>query len=182
MVCLVRQKPPICQTCCLFIALLAGTFTSDVVAQGPAPRFLNVTKEANIGFSHLKGNRGVATILEEAGPGVCVADYNGDGWPDVYFVNGRDLHGRAVSVRNALYRNNGDGTFTDVTEVAGAPGTGFGLGCIWGDYDNDGHPDLYVTQYGKNVLYHNNGNDTFTDATAKAHVEATDFGTLFHTG
>jgi hypothetical protein len=178
----VRQKSPLRRTCCFFVALLVGTMACDVVAQEPQPRFVNVTKEANIAFSHLKGNRGVATILEEAGPGVCVADFNGDGWPDVYFVNGRDLHGGAVAARNALYRNNGDGTFTDVTETSGVPGTGFGLGCVWGDYDNDGYPDLFVTQYGKNVLYHNNGNGTFTDVTAKAHVDGTDFGTLFHTG
>ncbi len=146
------------------------------------PRFNDVTAEAKIEFSHLKGNLAVATILEEAGPGVCVADYNGDGWPDIYFVNGRDLHRRGISARNALYRNNGDGTFTDVTDSAEVPGTGFGLGCVWGDYDNDGHPDLYVTQYGKNVLYHNNGDGTFSDVTAKAHVDGMDFGTQVHTG
>ena len=64
------------------------------------------------------------TILEEAGPGVCVADYDGDGYPDIYFVNGRDLSGRDADIRNALYRNNGDGTFRDVTEKAGVPGNG----------------------------------------------------------
>ncbi len=164
------------------VAALAVPVASGSGEQDSGPRFRDVTREANIKFSHLKGNLGVATILEEAGPGVCVADYNGDGWPDIYFVSGRDLHGRGIPARNALYRNNGDGTFTDVTEAAGVPGTGFGLGCVWGDYDNDGHPDLYVTQYGKNLLYHNNGNGTFTDVTAKAHVDGTDFGTLFHTG
>jgi enediyne biosynthesis protein E4 len=87
-----------------------------------------------------------------------------------------------VEVRNALYRNNGDGTFTDVTQKAGVPGNGYGLGCVWGDYDNDGYPDLYVTQYGKNILYRNNGDGTFTDVTAKARVDGADFGTAFHTG
>ena len=77
-----------------------------------------------------------------------MADFDGDGWQDIYFVNGRDLYNRGISVRNALYRNNGDGTFTDVTDKAGVPGNGYGLGCVWGDYDNDGFPDLYVTQYG----------------------------------
>ena len=99
-------------------------------------------------------------------------DFDGDGWPDIYFVSARDLYGRGIAARNALYRNNGDGTFTDVTDKAGVPGTGYGLGCTVGDYDNDGYPDLYVTQYGKNVLYHNNGNGTFSDVTAKAHVDA----------
>ena len=99
-----------------------------------------------------------------------MADFDGDGWQDIYFVNGRDLYNRGISARNALYRNNGDGTFTDVTEKAGVPGNAYGLGCVWGDYDNDGFPDLYVTQYGKNILYHNNGNGTFTDVTDKAGV------------
>ena len=169
-------------TFCFLIAALVVPVARGSSEQDPAPRFIEVAHEANIEFSHLKGNLGVATILEEAGPGVCVADYNSDGVPDIYFVNGRDLHGRGIPARNALYRNNGDGTFTEVTDSAGAPGTGFGLGCVWGDYDNDGHPDLYVTQYGKNVLYRNNGDGTFTDVTAKAHVDGTDFGTEIHTG
>ena len=145
-------------------------------------QFTDSTVAAGIQFHHEKGAKGTPTILEEAGPGLCVADFDGDGWTDIYFVNGRDLYGRGMDLRNALYHNNGDSTFTDVTEKAGVPGTGYGLGCVWGDYDNDGFPDLYVSQYGKNVLYHNNGDGTFTDVTAKAHVEGTDFGTQFHTG
>jgi hypothetical protein len=145
-------------------------------------QFTDVTKAAGIRFTHYKGSHGISTILEEAGPGVCVADFDGDGFEDIYFVNGRDLYRSGVEVRNALYRNNGDGTFTDVTEKAGVPGNAYGLGCIWGDYDNDGHPDLYVTQYGKNILYRNNGDGTFSDVTQKAHVDGTDFGTVFHTG
>jgi hypothetical protein len=145
-------------------------------------QFTDVTKTAGIDFLHFKGNNGTSTILEEAGPGVCAADYDGDGYVDFYIVSGRDLYNRGLSARNALYHNNGDGTFTDVTEKAGVPGTAYGLGCVWGDYDNDGFPDLYVTQYGKNILYHNNGNGTFTDVTDKAGVGATELGTTFHTG
>ena len=165
----------------LFAAIL---FAADLLAAPPAApvQFTDIAKAAHIGFTHFKGSKGVSTILEEAGPGVCVADYDGDGWQDIYFVNGRDLYGRKIPARNALYHNNGDGTFTDVTEKSGVPGSGYGLGCVWGDYDNDGYPDLYVTQYGKNVLYHNNGNGTFTDVTDKAGVGGLDFGTLFHTG
>ena len=145
-------------------------------------QFTNITKSAGIHFVHFKGANGTSTTLEEAGPGVCVADFDGDGYQDIYFVNGRDLYKRGITVRNALYRNNGDGTFTDVTEKAGVPGDAYGLGCVWGDYDNDGFPDLYVTQYGKNILYHNNGDGTFTDVTEKAGVGGSDFGTVFHTG
>ncbi|MDW8365064.1 MAG: CRTAC1 family protein, partial [Abditibacteriales bacterium] len=96
--------------------------------------------------------------------------------------NGRDLYGRGIKSRNALYRNNRDGTFTDVTEQAGVPGTGYGAGCAWGDYDNDGDLDLYVTQWGKCVLYRNNGDGTFTDVTDQAGVGAMDYGEPFHTG
>jgi hypothetical protein len=145
-------------------------------------RFTDVTKSAGIRFVHFKGTNGTSTILEEAGPGVCVADFDGDGYQDIYFVNGRDLYKRGIANRNALYRNNGDGTFTDVTEKAGVPGNAYGLGCVWGDYDNDGFPDLYVTQYGKNILYRNNGDGTFSDVTDKARVGGDDFGTVFHTG
>jgi hypothetical protein len=155
---------------------------ADPPSQFAAILFTNITSSAGINFVHYKGTNGTSTILEEAGPGVCVADFNGDGYQDIYFVNGRDLYNRGVVTRNALYRNNGDGTFTDVTKTAGVPGNAYGLGCVWGDYDNDGFPDLYVTQYGNNILYHNNRDGTFTDVTDKAHVGGNDFGTVFHTG
>ncbi|HEY6290891.1 MAG TPA: CRTAC1 family protein [Terriglobia bacterium] len=148
----------------------------------PPVQFSDATRSAAIDFVHFKSTVNTSTILEEAGPGVCVADYDGDGYQDIYFVNGRDLYNRGIVTRNALYHNNGDGTFTDVTEKAGVPGNAYGLGCVWGDYDNDGHPDLYVTQYGKDILYHNNGDGTFTDVTDKAGVGGLDFGTMFHTG
>src|SRR5207302_1151664 len=144
-------------------------------------QFTDVTASSGIKFKHFKGNKGISINREEFGPGVCVADFDGDGWQDIYFVNGRDLYDRGISVVNALYRNNHDGTFTDVTEKAGVPGTGYGLGCVWGDFDNDGFPDLFVTQYGKNVLYRNNGNGTFTDVTDKAGVGGMESG-AFHSG
>lgn len=159
-------------------AALAGLFA----ATEPGYTFKNVASAAGIRFVHYKGFRDIATILEEAGPGVCVADFDGDGWQDIYFVNGREQYGRGATPRNALYRNNHDGTFVDVTEKAGVPGDSYGLGCAWGDYDNDGHPDLYVTQYGRNLLYHNNGDGSFTDVTANALVDGMDFGAMLHTG
>jgi enediyne biosynthesis protein E4 len=145
-------------------------------------QFTKVTEAAGIRFLHFRPNDGIPSNLEIFGPGICVADYDGDGYQDIYFVNGRDLHNRGISARNALFRNNGNFTFTDVTEQAGVSGTGFGLGCVWGDYDNDGFPDLFVTQFGRNVLYHNNRDGTFTDVTDKAGVAGLDFGTLFHSG
>jgi enediyne biosynthesis protein E4 len=167
-----------------FLCLFALSLPRPSQAQAPQPSpigFKNSTAAAGIKFTHFKGNNGTSINREEFGPGVCVADFDGDGWPDIYFVNGRDLYNRGLSVRNALYRNNGDGIFTDVTEKAGVPGTGFGLGCVWGDYDNDRFPDLFVTQYGRNILYRNNGNGTFTDVTDKAGVAGTESGT-FHSG
>src|SRR5215475_7989233 len=95
-------------------------------------RFTNITDSAGIRFVHLKGNNGISINREEFGPGVCVGDFDGDGWQDIYFVNGRDLYDRGISARNALYRNNGNGTFTDATGKAGVPGSGYGLGCVWG--------------------------------------------------
>src|SRR6266478_1981689 len=169
--------------------LLAATFGGSGSQKNPdgqsAPnpiQFTNATAAAGINFVHFRGNDGIPINRELFGPGVCVSDFNGDGYPDIYFVNGRDLYGRGIVARNALYQNNGDGTFQDITETAGVPGTGYGLGCVWGGYDNDGFPDLYVTQYGSNVLYRNNGNGTFTDVTDKAGVAALEFGAQFHSG
>ena len=148
----------------------------------PVVQFTNATATAGINFVHFRGNEGIPINREIFGPGVCVADFDSDGYQDIYFVNGRDLYGRGIARQNALYQNNGDGTFRDVTQAAGVPGTGYGLGCAWGDYDNDGFPDLYVTQFGRNVLYHNNGDGTFTDVTDKAGVGALEFGAPFHSG
>jgi len=168
----------------LVLIVRASSLICGLSAQESRPgpiEFTNVTAAAGIKFVHFKGNKGISINREEFGPGVCVSDFDRNGWQDIYFVNGRDLYNRGISVSNALYRNNGDGTFTDVTEKAGVPGTGYGLGCVWGDFNNDGFPDLFVTQYGRNVLYRNNGNGTFTDVTDKAGVAGTESG-AFHSG
>jgi len=110
-------------------------------------------------------------LPESLGPGCAFLDYDNDGWMDIYFVNSgpSDFYTPKQPLRNALYKNNRDGTFTDVTEKAGvAGGTAFGMGAAVGDYDNDGYADLFVTAYGRCTLYHNNGNGTFTDVTDKA--------------
>ncbi|MGA2536012.1 MAG: CRTAC1 family protein [Terracidiphilus sp.] len=111
--------------------------------------------------------------LETMGTGVAWIDYDQDGLMDLYFVQSgaTDIYKPSKPLRSALYHNNGDGTFTDVTEKAGVGGEGhYGQGVAVGDFDNDGFPDLYVTGYGRAILYHNNGNGTFTDVTAKAGV------------
>jgi hypothetical protein len=111
-------------------------------------------------------------LPESTGPGCAFLDYDNDGWMDIYLVNSGkcDFFTPVKPLRNALYHNNRDGTFTDVTEKAGVCGGGFGMGVAVGDFDGDGFPDLYVTQYGRSLLYRNNGNGTFTDVTEKAGV------------
>ena len=114
-------------------------------------------------------------IIETTGTGVAVFDYDNDGWPDIFLVNGTTLDSPAGSATptSHLYHNNHDGTFTDVTAKAGVLHTGWGQGVCVGDYDNDGFEDFFVTYYGKNVLYHNNGNGTFTELGEKAGVAGT---------
>src|ERR1700752_1081458 len=114
-------------------------------------------------------------IIETTGTGVAIFDYDNDGWPDIFVVNGATLDAKpgASAPTNHLYHNNHDGTFTDVTERAGLAHSGWGQGVCVGDYDNDGYEDLFVTYYGKNVLYHNNGDGTFTDVSEKAGVAGT---------
>ncbi len=141
-------------------------------------QYIDVTKEAGITFKHINGWTGKRYFIETMGPGVAFLDYDNDGYLDIYFVNGAELPGVTYDVgevaetspTNVLYRNAGDGTFSDVTQQAGVGDTGYGVGCCVGDYDNDGHDDFYVTNFGANVLYHNNGDGTFTDVTDKAGV------------
>jgi hypothetical protein len=111
-------------------------------------------------------------LPEALGPGCAFLDYDNDGWMDIFLVNSgpSDFYKPAKPLRNALYKNNRDGTFTDVTEKAGVTGAYFGMGVAVGDYDNDGWPDMLVTAYGQCMLYQNNRNGTFTDVTAHAGV------------
>jgi enediyne biosynthesis protein E4 len=129
---------------------------------------------SGIRWTHTSGKSPEHYLPETTGAGCAFLDYDNDGWMDIYFVNSGkcDFFNPNPPLRNALYHNNRDGTFTDVTEKAGVAGGGYGQGVAVGDYDGDGFPDLYVTQYGRNILYHNNGDGTFTDVTAKAGVAA----------
>jgi hypothetical protein len=132
-----------------------------------------------INWTHTNGRSPEWYLPETVGAGCGFLDYDNDGWMDIYLVNSGpcDFYTPPLPLRNALYRNNRDGTFTDVTENAGVPGNAYGMGVAVGDYDADGLPDLYVTQYPRSILYHNNGDGTFTDVTAKAGVAAPGWGT-----
>jgi enediyne biosynthesis protein E4 len=151
-------------------------FGSDV----PIYPFSQVAPSASgISWVHTNGRSPEMYLPETTGAGCAFLDYDNDGWMDIYLVNGGacDFYNPNPPLRNALYRNNRDGTFTDVTEKAGVPGNAYGMGVAVGDYDGDGLPDLYVTQYPQSILYHNNGDGSFTDVTAKAGVSAPGWGT-----
>jgi len=142
---------------------------------GPAipVRYTDVRESAKITFQQDSTQTEEKYYLETMGTGVAWTDYDQDGLMDLYFVQSAatDLYKPPHPIRSALYHNNGDGTFTDVTEKAGVGGEGhYGQGVAVGDFDNDGYPDLYVTGYGRAILYRNNGNGTFTDVTAKSGV------------
>ena len=149
--------------------ITAGGF----VKTGPIV-FQDVAQAAGLTrWHHTAGTLAKRIILEAKGPGVCLLDYDNDGWLDIYLVNGSTydaLDGKAAAPQAALFHNNHDGTFTDVTKAAGVTNDRWGYGCAVGDYDNDGWPDLYVTNYGKNRLYHNNRDGTFTDVGEPAGV------------
>lgn len=137
----------------------------------PVPQLEDVTAKTGITFAHTVSAE-KKYIVESMSGGVVIIDYDRDGWPDIYFANAPtvDMALRGQSSPGALYHNNHDGTFTDVTRQAGLTTPCYGMGGAVGDYDNDGWPDLYLTCLGGNILYHNNGDGTFTDVTSKAGV------------
>jgi len=135
--------------------------------------FLNVARESGLNVKTIYGGEHKNKyLLETTGCGVAFYDYDNDGWLDIFLVNGTRLEGFPAGSEptSHLFKNNRDGTFTDVTLKAGVAHSGWGQGCCVGDYDNDGWDDLFVTYFGKNVLYHNNGDGTFTDVSQKAGV------------
>ncbi|MHC4308782.1 MAG: CRTAC1 family protein [Planctomycetota bacterium] len=133
----------------------------------------DVTEETQISFKHTDGGVGMCYIVETVTAGLALFDYDNDGDVDIYFVNGAALKGtkHKVPPKNALYRNEGNWKFTDITKEAGVGDTGHGLGVAAGDYDNDGDLDMYVSNWGPNILYRNNGDGTFTDITKEAGVD-----------
>lgn len=157
------------------MTLLMVAFVADRAwAQSPCPLTLrDVSATTGIRFQHTDGSSGQHYIVETVCCGLALFDYDNDGDTDIYFLNGAPLRGTKKTdppPRNALYRNDGNWRFTDVTEAAGVGDVGYGLGVVAGDYDNDGDLDLYLNNFGPNVLYRNNGDGTFTDVTEAAGV------------
>ena len=163
------------------LAVLAGVLAPGV-GSAQQPSSSNATtvtfhqvpaSESGITWAHENAMSDERHLPETVGAGCAFFDYDNDGWMDIYLVNSgpSDFYKPKKEVRNALYRNNQDGTFTDVTEKAGVSGGRFGMGVAAADYDGDGDSDLYVTSYGRNLLYRNNGDGTFTDAAKEAGLD-----------
>ena len=165
---------------------LAILLTSAALAQNPPGkpdtiRFEDATAKSGVNFTHSFGAAKLGSLLESTGGGCVWFDYNNDGLPDLYVVSGKPLGEGihpyplkaqpAVPPHNHLFKNNGDGTFIDVTDQAGVAANIFGMAAIAADFDNDGFVDLFVTGYGQAILFHNNGDGTFTDVTKKAGID-----------
>jgi hypothetical protein len=155
----------------IHVLILLTVLSALLLADQELPVFKDVTAEAGLTAKHSFGDYDLSNIVEGTGAGVMFFDYDGDGWLDIYFVNGcwlktiNDNVGRKLKnkLSNSLFKNNGDGTFSDVTKKAGVGDKGFGFGASAADFDNDGDLDIYVANYGANVFYKNNGDGTFTD-------------------
>jgi len=163
----------------VFVALFS--FATTVLSQqisAQVPQLVDITDSTGIKFEHLSSSE-KKYIVESMGGGVALIDYDRDGLPDIYFTNSPtvDMALAGKKARGALYHNNGDGTFTDVTDKAGVGYPCFAMGAVVGDYNNDGWPDLLVTCLGGIVLYRNNGDGTFTDVTKQAGLVDTQFAT-----
>ena len=164
----------------MLVAVRQSTAPLTVRVPGPSANaapgvtFTDVTRAAGLsGFRFVSGTPAKDYLVESTGAGCAFVDFDNDGWLDIYLVNGSTIEavrGRAKAPGAALYRNNKDGTFVDVTAKAGVANERWGQGVSAGDFDNDGWQDLYVTNFGKNRLYRNNRDGTFTDIAEKAGV------------
>jgi tetratricopeptide (TPR) repeat protein len=161
--------------------------SAGVLHMASTPSYVESGPSSGLNFRFRNSPTSRKYLIETMGGGVAIFDYDNDGWPDVFFVNGASLKDpqpdgqpldkSAPEFWNRLFRNNHDGTFTDVTAKSGLQGSGYGMGVATGDYDNDGFTDLLVTTYGGAILYHNNGDGTFTDVTAGAHIQTSGWTT-----
>jgi hypothetical protein len=149
-------------------------FVSSLLAAsaGGTIQLIDVTQQTGIDFKHTDGSSGRYYVVETVSAGLALFDYDNDGDVDIYFLNGAPLRGSKFDKppTNAMYRNDGNWKFTDVTQTTSLGDIGYGLGVAVADYDNDGDQDVYLNNYGPNVLYRNNGDGTFTDVTAAAGV------------
>ena len=152
--------------------MAAGACAIVAGADHPLPQFVDIARQAGLAFRHTSGASADKHLVETMGSGGLFFDYDGDGWIDIFLVDGGSLADVSVAQRaqHRLYRNRGDGTFADVTARSGIRHREYGMGACAGDVDRDGRPDLYITNYGPNVLYRNRGDGTFADVTASARV------------
>ena len=158
----------------LMVTLLAGVSVDPVQATEPRSRFIEISSRLGIEFRHRHFGTGEKYMPENMSPGLAVFDFDGDGLLDIYLVQGAPILGDRddPTAMNKLYRQTPDGSFVDFTSRAGVGDpAGYGMGASFGDYDRDGDPDLYVTNYGPNVLFRNRGDGTFEEATAEARIE-----------
>jgi hypothetical protein len=153
-------------------ALLPAQTLTSPPASSSSVVFRDIAAQSGVVFKHTNGASPSKHIVETMGSGGLLFDYDGDGWLDILLVDGGSVVDArtAAGARTRLFRNRGDGTFADVTAAAKIEPAGYGRGGCAADYDNDGHDDLYLTNFGNNVLYHNNGDGTFTDVTKAAGV------------
>ena len=168
----------------LLVALMSPAVAAPALAGHDSIKPLRATPKSTMAFENVLSSSGITFVLDNSSTpqkyqietmagGVAAFDYNNDGLLDLYFANGArlpDMDKSDPKFFNRLYRNNGDGTFTDVTEHAGVQGSYYSMGVAGGGYDNDGHADLYVVGVNGNQLFHNNGDGTFADLTQKAGV------------
>jgi hypothetical protein len=154
---------------------LATAVTAAALVSGvgdPPPQFVDIARQAGVLFHHTSGASSEKHLVETMGSGGLFFDYDGDGWIDIFLVEGGSVADATLDrrARHRLYHNRGNGTFEDVTDRSGIQHRAYGMGACAGDYDGDGRPDLYITNYGSNALYHNRGGGVFEDVTAAAHV------------
>lgn len=162
-----------------FVGLLCCLHVNVSLTADPLPKFTEITNEAGITFVHNNGAFGKKYLPETMGSGCAFIDYNSDGWQDIFLVNCKDweTHNTRKSEIPALYRNNQDGTFTDVTVTSGLNISMYGMGVAVADYDNDGDDDIYVSCLNADKLFQNNGDGTFLDVTKKSGIDNPGFGT-----